>query len=394
MKNPVVFCNHFARPGWLDGAEVSLLQIMKALPADQFERYLLSPANGELLNLAERSGIQTRILPLDLMWTMGGLVELETTGHHTLQQHLESLLNKDSREIFRLKRLLREIHPKTMLVNTSVNVTPAVIGKRLGIRIIWFIREYFRGQLPATGMILNQFADEIWVASSAMENLLQTIPHLQKPVVRIPNFIDISNLEETKWPEYRSEIRKKLGIVSHQIAIGYWGSISPQKGIADFLEMAQKLNRKYPGRLKFCIAGCAIKDAYLRSALAMTQRLNLQSLVVFPGFFPDSQRFLPGMDIMVVPSHFNETFSRSALEALVYLKPVVAYAGGGIGDIVKHEQNGFLVSKGAIDQLASYCSGLVDNPGLRHTLGINGRQWVDAHFTVSSVASFLSRAFL
>jgi glycosyltransferase involved in cell wall biosynthesis len=394
MKDPVVFCNHFARPEWLDGAEVSLLQIIKALPADRFERYLISPSDGQLLNLAERSGIQTRILPLSLMWTMGGLVDLVTTGHQSLQQHLESLLRKDSHEIFRLKRLLREIHPKTMLVNTSVNVIPAVIGKRLGIRVIWFIREYFRGQLPATGLILNQFADEIWVASTAMEKLLQSTLHLQKPVVKIPNFINTSNLEEPKWPEYRIEIRKKLGIASHQIAIGYWGSISPQKGIADFLEMAQILNQKYPGRLKFCIAGCAIKDAYLQSALAMTQRLNLQPVVVFSGFFPDSQRFLPGMDLMVVPSHFNETFSRSALEALVYSKPVVAYAGGGIGDIVQHEQNGFLVPKGAIDKLVSYCSRLVDNPALRHTLGANGRKWVDAHFTLSSVAPFLLRAFL
>lgn len=390
MKTKIVFCNHFARPNWLDGAEVSLLQIINALPAERFEKYLISPTKGVLTQLAEAAGIPVEIVPVSLIWSMGGLAQ--PTNANSIRQHIKQVMGEETGRVFQLKRLLRLIQPHFMLINTSVNVIPAQIGKNMGIKTIWFPREYFRGRIQESFQLLNEFSDQLWVSSSAMFELLNQSPLLRSKLAKIPNFVDLVNLEEPNWQQFREQFRGQYGLLPTQVGICFWSSISPKKGIFDFIQLASILKQRHGENVKFFVAGSASNEAYVQQALVKCKELQIETDLRFVGFFPYSQTILPAMDIIVLPSHFMESFSRSALDAMVYQKPVVAYSGGGIGELVKHGLTGYLVPKGDIEGLSKYCSTLIVNPSLRVKLGNEARQTVEASFSAAKVIPQIIKA--
>lgn len=383
MKIKIVFCNHYARPNWLDGAEVSLFQIINALPTERFEKYLISPTQGVLTQLAENSGIPVEIAPISLIWSMGGLAQ--PTNVNSIRQHIKQVMAEEAGRIYHLKRFLRLIQPHFILINTSVNVIPAMIGKNMGIKTIWFPREYFRGRIQESFQLLNEFGDQIWVSSSAMFELLNQSHSLHSKLSKIPNFIDISNLEEPNWSQFREQFRRQYDLLPTQVAICFWSSISPKKGIFDFIQLASILKQRHGENIKFFVAGSTSNETYEQQALVKCKELHIENDLRFVGFFPHSQTVLPGMDIIVLPSYFMESFSRSALDAMVYQKPVVAYSGGGIGELVKHGLTGYLVPKGDIEGLSEYCSNLIVKPLLRQKLGNEARQLAEVNFSASKV---------
>ncbi len=392
MRLKIAFCNHFARSNWLDGAEVSLLQIISALPSAEFEKFLITPNNGEMPQIVQRMGIPVHIAPLSLMWSMGGISRPEQSRFPSIQRQLQHLLTAENRVILQYKQFLKTIRPQLLLVNTSVNVLPAVIGKQLGIKTIWFPREYFRGNLQETCRILDQYSDQIWVASQTMEKLLQASPQLTPKLRKIPNFIDLTQLEETRWPDYRQEIRSRYGLTPAQTAICYWSSISPMKGIIDFIAMAKQLKEQHGPKAKFFVAGCASQDIYLQQAKAKSTEFGLDDDLVFTGFFPYSQQCLPGMDIVVHPSHFAETFSRSALDAMTYRKPLIAYNSGALAELIVHQVTGYLVTKGDVQGLGKACAALIADPGLRETMGNAGRRIVEERYSAAQVLPLMLNA--
>jgi glycosyltransferase involved in cell wall biosynthesis len=392
MKVKIVFCNHYARPGWLDGAEVSLLQIISALPANQFEKVLVTPAMGEMPQLAQKLGVTVHVAPLSLVWSMGGIAKYNKGRYSGIQQHLKYLLSAENAEIFRFKRFLTSIRPQLLFINTGVNVLPAIVGKRLGIQTVWFPREFFRGDFVETYQVLNQFSDQIWVASAAMENLLRSSAQLSVKLLRVPNFIDLANLEENQWANQRQILRNRYGLSPSQTAICYWSSISPLKGISDFIQMAHHLREQHGQKVKFFVAGSASHDAYLQQAIAQSKALGLQNELLFVGFFPHPQHFLPGMDIVIHPSQFTETFSRTALDAMAFRKPIVSYNSGAITELVRQDVTGFLVSKGDIMGLCKFCSTLIVDPELRQLMGNSGRQMVENHYSTAQVLPLMLNA--
>jgi glycosyltransferase involved in cell wall biosynthesis len=54
-------------------------------------------------------------------------------------------------------------------------------------------------------------------------------------------------------------------------------------------------------------------------------------------------------------------------------------------EIVEHEVNGLLVEPGDEQGLAQALIRLLDDPGLRQTMGMQGRQRVETRFSVSSM---------
>jgi glycosyltransferase involved in cell wall biosynthesis len=122
--------------------------------------------------------------------------------------------------------------------------------------------------------------------------------------------------------------------------IGLIGRIAPMKGQTDFLGAAALLAPRLPGA-KFVICGAPMfsSPAYVEEV----QRLASGLPVEFLGWRNDIDQVLTGLDLLVVPSTAAEATTRVILEAFSAGVPVVAYAIGGIPEIVRDSVNGFLV---------------------------------------------------
>src|SRR5207245_3898009 len=101
----------------------------------------------------------------------------------------------------------------------------------------------------------------------------------------------------------------------------------------------------------------------------------------FLGYQEDVAQFYAAFDALVLPSS-NEGTPVSAIEALAAGRPVVATRVGGVPDVVRDGEDGFLVEAGATDELADRLARLARDPALRERMGKQGRERVLPRYAV------------
>ncbi|BBO67218.1 glycosyl transferase [Desulfosarcina alkanivorans] len=126
--------------------------------------------------------------------------------------------------------------------------------------------------------------------------------------------------------------KEKLKKCSKNLHIGYLGRISPEKGVEFFLDCAMKIAGK---SFRIHIAGTGKKE-YVEK-LKKKYTLNTQ----FYGYI-NADLFFQKINLLVVPSLWNEPFGRIIIEAFSNGIPVIGSKTGGIADLISEGKNGFL----------------------------------------------------
>lgn len=78
----------------------------------------------------------------------------------------------------------------------------------------------------------------------------------------------------------------------------------------------------------------------------------------------DVYRLMADAFCVVMPGRWPEPFGRVAIEAFAAGTPVIASAAGGVAEIVRNDENGFLVPAGDVVGLADRLRQIVDEPAL------------------------------
>jgi glycosyltransferase involved in cell wall biosynthesis len=159
--------------------------------------------------------------------------------------------------------------------------------------------------------------------------------------------------------------------------VGVIGRIVEQKGQAEFIEAARLLMRD-GADWQFVICGAPLlgsSPAYLASLRTLARGLPVQ----FIGWQDDISSLLSCLDLLVVPSKGAEPAPRVILEAYSAGVPVVASRCGGIPEIVKHGQTGWLVDKPTPAALARAIDQVITCPG---ALAENAREAWERNYTV------------
>lgn len=164
---------------------------------------------------------------------------------------------------------------------------------------------------------------------------------------------------------------------SRSLAVGYVGRLVDGKGLEDLMVAVSSLKFQVEG-FNVLIFGSGPLEQKLKK---MAQELGISDLVEWRGFTPYSKvpEALAEIDIFVYPS-WHEGFGRSIMEALAMEKAVVATKVGGIPDLVRDGENGFLVEPHNPDQLAEKIKILLENQDLREKFGKAGHAWVAKNF--------------
>jgi glycosyltransferase involved in cell wall biosynthesis len=110
--------------------------------------------------------------------------------------------------------------------------------------------------------------------------------------------------------------------------------------------------------------------------------LGVMRDTLFLGYQEDVAPYYAAFDAMILPS-INEGTPVSAIEALAAGRPVVATRVGGVPDVVREGEDGFLVDPGDVQALADALETLARDPALRERLGAAGRERVIPRYRVS-----------
>jgi glycosyltransferase involved in cell wall biosynthesis len=147
-----------------------------------------------------------------------------------------------------------------------------------------------------------------------------------------------------------------------EFRIGVIGRISPEKGQAEFLRAARILHHASP-RCRFLICGAPLfsNPAAMRYCAAL-KALAEGLPVEFSGWTEDVEGALATLDLLVVPSTAIDATPRVILEAFAAGVPVLAFASGGIPEMVEQGATGFLVEERSPKALAFAMLDALESP--------------------------------
>lgn len=164
------------------------------------------------------------------------------------------------------------------------------------------------------------------------------------------------------------EKKQTLALQPNAFIIGFVGWLLPIKGPMYLLKAMPKVWVEHPD-VTLVFVGKGDLDVDLRAAAL---ELKADDRVKFLGWRDDIEDIMQIFDLLVLPS-LNEGMGRVVVEAMAAGKPVVASNVGGIPDLVKHGQSGFLVPPADEDALVEAIVHFVNNPEQAKKMGVMGR---------------------
>jgi glycosyltransferase involved in cell wall biosynthesis len=203
----------------------------------------------------------------------------------------------------------------------------------------------------------------------------------------VPSCVDPARIDR-HGEEETSKLRSELGMPSDVGLVGAIGSLVPHKGHRHLIAAMPRILAARP-ETRLVLFGDGPLESELRRDC---WERGLQGSILFAGFRPDVARFLHAFDIFVQPST-EEGLGTSILDAMAARLPVVASRAGGIPEIVRHGETGWLVPPAAPTELAGAIISLLEDPRRRAQFGGAGRQRVVETFSLPALRDQVLRAY-
>lgn len=165
--------------------------------------------------------------------------------------------------------------------------------------------------------------------------------------------------ETVEWLWEKAGSRRALeGVLARPLKVGFIGSLLPQKGVHVLVRALQSFSRDQIEGHLFGSGPKAYED--------MLHEIDAKDLVKFHGRYDVQQlpELLKHVDVVVIPSIWEDCAPLVVAEALAARCPVVGSRIGGIPDFVDEGKTGFLVDPRNAPGLASALFQFVRDPGL------------------------------
>ena len=173
--------------------------------------------------------------------------------------------------------------------------------------------------------------------------------------------------------------------VTDEITVLFVGRIEARKGIDALLAAIGEIAPRHRNVTFRLVGDEPMVHGQLSYQRAFTERhpdLVASAQVEFLGGVTDEvlASEYRHCDIFVAPSRF-ESFGLIFVEAMMFSKPVIGTAVGGIVEIVEHGRTGLLVPPDDPHALAAAIETLMNDPALRVEMGRAGRRRYEEWFT-------------
>lgn len=156
-----------------------------------------------------------------------------------------------------------------------------------------------------------------------------------------------------------------------EFKVGFFGRLAAEKGIQVLLDAAPQAPE-----VAFHVFG----DGPLKPAVEAAAGLS------YHGFRTDVADCMASVDVVVIPSVWEEAFPYSALEAMSMGRAIVASDIGGLPELVQPGVNGLLFKPGDPAGLAGAVGALAADPALTRLLGQRGQEIQREEYTVERMA--------
>ncbi|MFI5166671.1 MAG: glycosyltransferase family 4 protein [Thermoanaerobaculales bacterium] len=340
----------------LSGSALSLLTLVRGLRADP--AWKLHVAVGEGGWLADRLGA---------LGVASTLINHPRLSSRRGALHQLRYISGFASAVASFARLCTAVGPSLVHLNSSVSPfallgarrarVPAVVhcrevpGSRLVRTVLWRFTEHF-----AAGIIANsRFAASTFGRSPKIH-------------------VVYNGFDLPAGPSGPAGFKRVL-VVSR---------LSADKGADLALRaFAQILAEEPDAQLDVVGGAVAGHERFLARVRHLADTAPLRGHVTLHGAQEDVGPFFRRSDLLLHLPRYEETFGRVLVEAAAHALPSVAFANGGIPEIVETGVSGFLIDQGDVEGAAARCVELLRDRGLAMRLGSEARRQAQERFSVA-----------
>jgi L-malate glycosyltransferase len=182
----------------------------------------------------------------------------------------------------------------------------------------------------------------------------------------------------------KENAKEQLKIPPDVLLCSVLATYEPRKGHSFLLNAFQKIVEESPQAYLFlCGYGKPYEVAQIQDlvrASPVAHRIRIDT------FLEDTQVVMKATDLFLIPSQSYESFGLVAVEAFAAKTPVVSTTVGGLVEVLKNGEGGFVVDPCDQDGFAKKVTQLLNNPSLRKEQGEKGYQRYQKMFTADRMA--------
>lgn len=219
-------------------------------------------------------------------------------------------------------------------------------------------------------------SDAVTAVSESLRRTTVKELGVRKPIEVIPNFIDPGRYDTAAAADGARRWAKE-----GERLLVHVSNFRPVKRIGDVLDVFHRLRERYPVRLLL------VGDGPERPRVEQRCREDDScDAITFLGNLPMVEQILVGADLFLLPSE-SESFGLAALEALSCKVPVIATRTGGLPEVVRDGEHGFLLPVGDVEGMAAAAARLLDDEAMRRRFGEAARRWAVERFGQAEIVA-------
>ncbi len=158
---------------------------------------------------------------------------------------------------------------------------------------------------------------------------------------------------------HKRNLLERFGLPENSILVGTAARLESRKGVRYFIAAVKQICEQIPN-VYFLVAGQGREKSQLEK---YGEASGLNGRLRFTGFETAIEVYLAGLDLFVLSSLW-EGLPRILVQAIAVGLPVVSFRVEGVGEIVKHGKNGFIVPSRDIITLKIRIMELLNDPSL------------------------------
>lgn len=309
-----------------------------------------------------------------------------------------------------LEKQMRRVQPQVVIsASNHVTALPALIAaRRLGlpfvyeVRGLWEITRISREQefedTPAFAVQslleakVAQLANHVFTLTEPMREELQSRGVPRAKIDLLPNSCDPSRFV----PRPRdAALAARLGIPDDVPVIGYIGTFVDYEGLED-LALACALLKQRGVTFRLMLVGNenasgTDRGPITEQILRIAEAEGMTDWLIMPGRVPheEVESYYSLIDIAPFPRKpwpvCEMVSPMKPLEALAMEKAVLVSSVRALTEMIADGQTGRVFDKGSVASLANRLQELITDPAQRLALGRQGRTWVSAERTWTSI---------
>ena len=231
------------------------------------------------------------------------------------------------------------------------------------------------GKDPGYGPAIHHalaHSDAVTAVSDYLKSETQQVLGFKGAIEVIYNFFKPRPVQRS-----REEVRAELGL-SDEVMVLHCSNLRPVKRIDLLLETVARVRSKRPFKLVVLAGGS------FAPFMGDVRRLGLEGRVIVRENILEIEEYLQAADLGLFTSE-SESFCLSILEAMCFGRPSVTTSVGGIPEVVQDNVTGILVPFGDPAALGEAVAKLVDDSGLRESLGSAAKIRARERFSADSI---------